>query len=89
MGLGVGNETKKERTAAPSTSPPQLSIRSPPTMHHFRCICIRQISHYFLAPPILGSVNGYAVAPPFTTATPFSLPCMTRSPHTMHHFQRN
>ena len=35
---------------------------------------------------ILGSVNGYAVAPPFTTATPFRFAVLT---HTMHRFQRN
>ena len=73
------NQCQSNEPFLPTYSSESQRLRH--TMHHFRCIFIRQTSHY----SILGSVNGYAVAPPFTTAMPFSLPCRTRSPHTMHH----
>ena len=63
--------------------PPHHALSHTSSTHHAG-VCGQAGAH-----PILGSVNGYAVAPrPVADVRP-SLRPMTRSPHTMHQFQRN
>ena len=72
---------------------PSRGVRSILTDPYFsesqRLRCSRAMHGSHAMHSILGSVNGYAVAPrPVADVRP-SLRPMTRSPHTMHQFQRN